>query len=76
MDSAVFVTGLPYIKSIGPLFGSLNGGTLLEIRGNGFNSNSTVKLNTSVCNVVEASLGKLKCLTSAHDEELTTIEIK
>ena len=71
------VTGLPLIKDISPSIGSLNGGTILTISGNGFVSDSTtVLVGSSVCFVTHVTLDQVTCITSAHAVGTVSFAIK
>jgi hypothetical protein len=66
INNDLFITGLLNIKSISPQFGSINGGTMLTIRGNGFSSNpnsTVVMLNSRVCAPVKIDLNEIVCTT-------------
>ena len=69
MPSLLFVTGEGCIQSITPNSGSLHGGTLITIIGNGFTSKSNVHIGNSICRVTSASISQLECITSAVEEE-------
>ena len=60
------VNGLPFIKAISPATGSYNGGTNLTIIGNGFTENSTIMIDTAVCNVEQVSIDQIICITTSH----------
>ena len=57
--------GIFSLKSITPNSGSIYGGTVVVLDGNGFTLNSTVKLgSSSTCKVVNASINSISCITS------------
>ena len=75
-DANIYVTGLPSLKSLSPSSGSVYGGTILTITGNGFTTGTVINLHTSTCTVIEAALDKLTCLTSEHADGTVSLSIK
>ena len=75
MDTDAYVTGYPFLKSIDPISGSINGGTVLTLIGNGFTTDTSIKIDTVVCTVTAATVDTIKCITSAHVEKVSNIEI-
>ena len=68
---------MPFIQSITPTTGSVYGGSVVTLIGNGFSSTtSTVFLDTAKCVVTQATLGQLKCLTSAHAAGTANLAIR
>lgn len=67
-SSQVIITGQSQIQSISPSSGSVNGGTLLTITGNGFDKNTTTIYidGTSLCKIVSLTINQVTCLTSSH----------
>ena len=61
--TALSVTGLPAVKSISPETGSLYGGSIVTITGNGFDKNSQIKLGAFSCVVISAVPNQLICKT-------------
>jgi len=61
------------IDSISPNCGSVNGGTLITITGQGFGSvpkeNATVKVSGSLCNIEEITDDTIKCRTTKVEQE-------
>ena len=67
VPSNLRVTGLATVHSISPLAGSINGGTILTILGNGFR-NTEIKLGASgLCRIINETLTKLTCQTTESD---------
>ncbi|XP_038580507.1 PKHD1 like 1, tandem duplicate 1 [Micropterus salmoides] len=64
-DSMLNFTYQLIVSSFTPLSGSVAGGTLLTVRGFGFNQNTTVTVGSEECTVVLASDTELKCRTPA-----------
>ena len=64
--SPLSVTGQAAVKSISPSSGSVYGGTLVTISGNGFSrvDNTIVKIGSASCVVQSVSLSTVTCLTS------------
>ena len=62
----VSITGASALKSISPNSGSIYGGTVLTIQGNGFDNTSQVSIDSSICKVISFTVNTLKCLTGAH----------
>lgn len=60
------ITGIKALKSISPNSGSIYGGTVLTITGNGFDSTTKVLIDTTVCKITNYTINTLKCLTGAH----------
>lgn len=75
-SDSVLATGLPGIVSISPLSGSIYGGTLLTILGNGFDNNTQVFLQNIKCNTVNININSLSCLTASRISSLVNIVIK
>ena len=76
VNSNIQVTGYQLVKTISPAIGSINGGSLLTISGNGFTLNTTVLIGSSVCNVTYVSLDQLICITSPHGPGTVSFVIK
>lgn len=62
----IYVTGLANMKSISPTSGSIYGGTVVAIEGNGFNRFTQVKFDTADCVLKNVTINKLYCVTSPH----------
>ena len=60
------VTGTQTIVSISPSTGSVNGGTVLTISGNGFDDSTQVLLHTVACVVTSRAINSINCVTGAH----------
>ena len=75
-DANIYVTGLPSLKSISPSSGSVYGGTILTLTGNGFTASTTVALHTATCAVINATLDTLTCLTSEHADGSASLSIR
>ena len=74
--NSVSLKGLKLIQSITPNSGSINGGTVLTIVGNGFDESSQVTLDTANCRVLSKSIDKLTCETTAHSTGTVSYSIK
>ena len=57
------------VKSIDPSTGSIYGGTIVTLIGNGFKSNSLVKFDSSTCNIISANINQIICKTTSHAEQ-------
>ena len=61
------------IDSISPNCGSINGGTLLTIAGQGFGSvpkeNAIIKVSGSPCNIEEITDNAIKCRTTKTNQQ-------
>lgn len=75
LASNIKVTGQPNLKSINPTAGSSNGGTKIKIIGNGFSNLTVVKMDTSICEIVELTVNELSCITSAHSIGSVAVEV-
>ncbi len=62
----VIITGIDSISQISPDSGSIYGGQILTIEGNGFDNTTSVSIDNSNCKVISYSINQLKCLTGAH----------
>ena len=60
------LVGSPLIQSITPNTGSVNGGTILTINGNGFDKNTQVSIDSVKCNIISIKINELKCITKNH----------
>lgn len=76
MDPAIYVTGMPNLKSINPSSGSINGGTVLTLTGNGFTTGTSIRLGTAACTVINAALDALTCLTSDHADGSASLTVR
>ena len=57
------------VKSIDPSTGSIYGGTIVTLIGNGFKSNSVVKFDSSTCNIINSTINQIICKTTSHAEQ-------
>jgi hypothetical protein len=75
--SNLTINGLPSVQSLSPTSGSIYGGTLLTINGNGFDiaQNLKVSIGGSNCIIQSVILSKIVCLTSSHIEGNATVTI-
>ncbi len=60
------VIGFSSVTSSSPSLGSIYGGTVLTIQGNGFDSSTVVMIGNSVCTITSVLINQLTCETSAH----------
>ena len=67
--------GVFQIASVTPNSGSVNGGTLVTISGNGFLSNSSVNFDAASCKIISASINQITCETTAHDSQSVDINV-
>ena len=74
-ETYAYVIGYPFLKSVDPTSGSTKGGTVLSLIGNGFTIDTSIKIDTVVCTVTSASIDEITCITSAHVEAVSNIEI-
>ena len=70
------INGIFSVKSIDPSTGSIYGNTLVTITGNGFTWNDQVYLGNSKCNILNATINEIKCLTGPHSEQEVSLTIK
>ncbi len=52
------------------------GNTLVKISGNGFTQDDQIKLDNSICRIVNATINEVYCLTSVHSEQEVSINFK
>ena len=67
---------MPSIKSINPSSGSVYGGTVLTLTGNGFTAGTSISLGSAVCTVINAALDTITCLTSEHADGTTSLTVR
>ena len=77
------MTGSPFINSITPLYGSIYGGTLITITGNGFSSLTTLNFgslydsNTCTNKLSSIKLDQFSCITpKSNSQPQSTFIIK
>ena len=70
------MTGIPFVNLIFPLFGSIYGGTLLNISGNGFDYGTQVFLQNVKCNITYLAINNIQCLTGPRIQSTVNIIIK
>lgn len=58
-------TLLPTVESVSPHTGSMMGGSILTISGNGFSPNPDVKIGGAQCQILSSSYTQIKCQTIA-----------
>lgn len=58
-------TLLPTVESVSPHTGSMMGGSILTISGNGFSPNPDVKIGGAQCQILSSSYTQIKCQTTA-----------
>jgi hypothetical protein len=66
ISSSLTVNGTSSIVSSSPNSGSIYGGTVITIQGNGFDSGTVVSIGNAACNVISVSINQLTCKTSAN----------
>lgn len=64
------------VSSISPNSGSIYGGTVLTINGNGFDSTTQVLFDTVQCNIISYSINSLQCRTGFHLFGVVSVNIK
>lgn len=72
----LYVTGLAAISAISPLTGSVYGGTVLTLTGNGFDSTTRVLLHTVECKIVSVAVNSLTCVTGAHAANTVNFNVR
>ena len=62
------MTGVASVQSLSQTSGSINGGSVITIYGNGFSSiqNTTVKIGTKFCVIQFVTSSQIQCITSAN----------
>ena len=75
-DDTIYITGLPSLKSFSPSSGSVYGGTVITLTGNGFTASTNVVLHTATCAVINATLDTLTCITSEHSDGSASLSIR
>lgn len=63
------ITSTAKIIGIIPTEGSTNGGTIIEIAGNGFGDGTTVTIGGNTCEITSVTLSSVKCKSPAHTAE-------
>lgn len=58
-------TLLPTVQSVSPQTGSMMGGSILTISGDGFSPNPDVKIGGAPCQILSSSYTQIKCQTAA-----------
>lgn len=56
---------LPTVQSVSPQTGSLMGGSILTINGDGFSPNPDVRIGGAPCQILSSSYTQIKCQTAA-----------
>ena len=71
------IVGIPSIKLINPKYGSLYGGTLLTITGNGFDSiqDTQVLIGSKNCTLLSVSSTQITCVTASQGIGNYTVNI-
>lgn len=62
----IMINSTAVISSIAPGSGSIHGGTVVQIDGNGFKDDVTVTIDGSVCSITMVTLSMVKCTSPAH----------
>ena len=66
------------VRGIQPARGSVGGGTLVTIKGNGFgitSNDSRVTIDGSICNVYNSSVTEIWCVTSSHGSANASVDV-
>lgn len=66
------------VNRIQPARGSIGGGTLVTINGDGFgltSNASSVAIGGSICNVLNSSLTEISCVTSSHASSSANVDV-
>ncbi|KAL3885610.1 hypothetical protein ACJMK2_025660 [Sinanodonta woodiana] len=70
------VQSIAVISSISPSQGSIHGGTVLTISGNGFVvSDTVVRLDGTMCTIKSVTLTQIICVTAAHAAVTVTVKV-
>ena len=67
---------MPKIASMTPSTGSIYGGTVVAITGNGFSSQTVAVFGDSTCTITKFSLNSLSCVTSSHSDQQVSVQIR
>ena len=72
----LYVTGLPSVDLIEPASGSIYGGTLITVQGNGFDKTTIVKLGSVLCTIKSVSINTLACVTGSNNGVSGTVALQ
>lgn len=75
-DQGLFVKGLTSISDISPLTGSVYGGTVLTMNGNGFDETTRVLLDNVDCKITSFKIDSLACISGPHSADKVNINIR
>ena len=64
------------IQGLSSIQGSIYGGLILNLNGNGFTSDTSVVVGNATCSVLQASLSQLSCMTSKNYAGVKNLTIK
>jgi hypothetical protein len=67
---------MPSIFQITPSSGSVYGGQLLTIVGNGFDNTTIVTVGTKKCTITSTTINQLTCLTGAQSAGSSSFSIR
>ena len=70
------MTGLPSVDSIEPASGSIYGGTLITVQGNGFDKTTIVKLGSVLCTIKSVSINTLACVAGSNNGVSGTVALQ
>ncbi|XP_052063080.1 fibrocystin-L-like [Mytilus californianus] len=65
-NNNIQITSQAVISSITPSEGSIHGGTLIDIAGNGFTNDTAVTIDGATCQISLVTLSSVKCMTPPH----------
>ena len=66
------------VSGIKPASGSIGGGTLVTISGNGFGvtpNDSSVTIGDSICEIVNTTMTEISCFTTSHDPSNASVNV-
>jgi hypothetical protein len=71
------VTGLPVVASIDPVYGSIHGGTMVTITGNGFGTilDTTVVFGSASAQIITITQTSIDCVAPANAAGAVDIQV-
>ncbi|XP_061164553.1 fibrocystin-L-like [Saccostrea echinata] len=74
--SSLEVASPAVISSLTPSSGSVYGGTVIHVQGNGFTQDANITIGGVSCQLISATLSDLQCTTGAHAAETSQVDIQ